>query len=162
MDASQDGKVNETLVQFEATLQAAITEVHVDISAFKQRTEQRIEELCISNRPLSEAVSRLQEENLQLKAKLETLSRIVEGLSGVKADKSPAEGHNKTGEDALKNGHTQTRPKNQDEQRGLSSTSSQSTNTYSDPSGSSAAHSDSPAPPPWRAKRHAEINVSIV
>ncbi|XP_029029168.1 smoothelin-like protein 2 [Betta splendens] len=161
MDASQDVKVNEALVQFEATLQAAITEVHVDVSAFKQRTEQRIEELCVSNRPLAEAVSRLQEENLQLRAKLETLSRMVEALSGVKVDRSPAEVREKSGEESLKNGHAQIQPKSQEHHRGPDNaqTESNPTNTYPDQSGSSAAaHITTPAPAPWRAKRHAEVN----
>lgn len=174
----QEAMVSEALVQFKATLQAAIREVHVDVSAFKQRIEQRIEELCVSNRPLAEAVSRLQEENLHLRAKLETLSRLVEGLAGVKVERSSAEVKEKSGEKTTKNGHTQIQSKTQEDQRGLpnsqrseSSMSSQSTSTYSDLSGLSAgsshasgaaAHSNTPALPPWRAKRHAEINVSIV
>ncbi|XP_026226887.1 PGC-1 and ERR-induced regulator in muscle protein 1-like isoform X2 [Anabas testudineus] len=176
MDADkgvQESTVSEALVQFKATLQAAISEVHVDVSAFKQRIEQRIEELCVSNRPLAEAVSRLQEENVQLRAKLETLNHLVEGLAGIEIEKNSVEVKN--GEEAINNGHAQIQSKSQKEQRGLpnsgrseSSLSSQSTCTYSDQSGSStgsshaaaavAAHSNTPAPPPWRAKRHAEIN----
>lgn len=171
----QEAMVSETLVEFKATLQVAIREVHVDVSAFKQRIEQRIEELCISNRPLAEAVSRLQEENLQLRAKLESLSRLVEGLAGVEVEKNSAEVKGKNAEETIKNGHAQIQCKTQEDQSGLSSSgrsdsnlSSQSTCTYSDQSGSSAgssyaagvAHSNTPAP--WRAKRHAEMNVSIV
>ncbi|XP_018544784.1 smoothelin-like protein 2 [Lates calcarifer] len=180
MDTATEGVVvSEALVQFKATLQAAVREVHVDVSAFKQRIEQRIEELCISNGPLAEAVSRLQEENLQLRAKLDGLSRLVEGLAGVKVEKSPAEVKVKSREESLENGHAQIQSKTQEDQRGLlnserrseDSLSSLSTSTYSEPSGSSggSGHAVSAAaaatalgntsgPPPWRAKRHADIN----
>ena len=167
----QEAMVSEALVQFRATLQAAVREVHVDVSAFKQRIEQRIEEVCVSNGPLADAVTRLQEENLQLRSKLEALSRLVEGLAGVQIERSPAEVKGKNVEGSIENGQTET-------QRGLvisgrsdqNSQSSQSTSTYSEPSGSSGGSShaadaapvpsNTPAPPPWRAKRHAEINVS--
>lgn len=170
----QEAMVSEALTQFRATLQAAIREVHVDVSAFKQRIEQRIEELCISNGPLAGAVTRLQEENLQLRAKLEALSCLVEGLAGVKIERGPAEVKVKNVGDSIENGHALILPKTQEDQRSLvnsgrseNSQSSQSTSTYSETSGSSggsshaaAAPSNTPAPPPWRAKRHAEINVS--
>ncbi|XP_038563761.1 smoothelin-like protein 2 [Micropterus salmoides] len=168
----QEAMVSEALTQFRATLQAAIREVHVDVSAFKQRIEQRIEELCISNGPLAGAVTRLQEENLQLRAKLEALSCLVEGLAGVKIERGPAEVKVKNVGDSIENGHALILPKTQEDQRSLvnsgrseNSQSSQSTSTYSETSGSSggsshaaAAPSNTPAPPPWRAKRHAEIN----
>ncbi|KAM6911210.1 uncharacterized protein PEZ65_015490 isoform 1-T2 [Lycodopsis pacificus] len=161
--------VSEALVQFRATLQAAVREVHVDVSAFKQRTEQRIEEMCISNGPLAEAVTRLQEENLQLWSKLEALSRLVEGLSGLKVERGPAEVKGKNVEDSMENGQPGRR------QRGLvysgrseNIQSRQSTSSYSETSRSSggsshaaaaaAAPSNTPAPHPWRAKKHAEIN----
>ncbi|XP_028451961.1 smoothelin-like protein 2 isoform X3 [Perca flavescens] len=154
---------SEAQVEFRATLQAAVREMHVDVSVFKQRIDQRIEELRISNGPLVEAVTRLQEENLQLRSKLEALSRLVEGLAGVKIDRSPAEVKGKNVEDSIENGQAE-------DQRGLvnagrseNSQSSQSTSTYSETSESSrgsshAAPSNTPAPPPWRAKRHAEMN----
>lgn len=174
-ESVQEAMVSEALVQFKATLQAAIEEVHVDVSAFKQRIEQRIEDLCISNGPLAGAVTKLQEENVQLRAKMEALSRLVEGLAGVNIERSPAEVKGKNGEESLENGHAQLQSTTQEEQRGLVTTSqsSLSTSTYSDPSGSGGnggwSHATAPAsvpsytraPPPWRAKRHAEINVSI-
>lgn len=173
----QEAMVSEALVQFKATLQAAVREVHVDVSAFKQRIEQRIEELCISNGPLAGAVTRLQEENLQLRAKLEALSRLVEGLAGVQIERSPAEVKGKKVEDTIENGHAPVQSKTHEDQRSLvnsgrseNSQSSQSTSTYSELSGSSggsshaaaaaSAPSNTTATPPWRAKRHAEINVS--
>lgn len=169
MDEATEGvreaMVSEALVQFRATLQAAIREVHVDVSAFKQRVEQRIEELCISNGPLAEAVTRLQEENLQLRAKLEALSRLVEGLTGVKIERSPAEMKGKTVEGSVQNGQAKDQRGLVNSGRSENSQASQSTSTYSEPSGSSggssqaaAAPSNTPVPPPWRAKRHAELN----
>ncbi|KAM7373956.1 hypothetical protein PAMP_006640 [Pampus punctatissimus] len=131
----QETVVSEALVQFNATLQAAVREVHVDVSAFKQRIEQRMDEMCISNKPLAEAVSSLQEENLQLRAKLEALSRLVEGLAGVKIEP-----------ENIENGHAQIQSKIQGDQRGLA-------NSEPSESGCSAA-----AAPPWRAKRHVETN----
>ncbi|XP_036974351.1 smoothelin-like protein 2 isoform X2 [Acanthopagrus latus] len=171
-ESVQEAMVSDALVQFKATLQAAIEEVHVDVSAFKQRIEQRIEDLCISNGPLAGAVTKLQEENVQLRAKMEALSRLVEGLAGVNIERSPAEVKGKNGEESLENGHAQLQSTTQEEQRGLVTTSqsSLSTSTYSDPSGSGGnggwSHATAPAsvpsytraPPPWRAKRHAEIN----
>ncbi|KAK2828386.1 hypothetical protein Q5P01_019420 [Channa striata] len=161
-EGAQEPVVSEALVQFKTTLQAAVREVRVDVSAFKQRIEQRIEELCISNGPLAEAVSRLQEENLQLRAKLEALSRLVEGLAGVK---SLADVTGKNGEKATETGHAQIQSKTQEDKRGMSNYGSsesslliQSSSTLCDPCGSSAGSSHgagAPAPPPWRAKRHA-------
>uniref|UniRef100_A0A672GHH7 Calponin-homology (CH) domain-containing protein n=1 Tax=Salarias fasciatus TaxID=181472 RepID=A0A672GHH7_SALFA len=111
----QEETVSEALGHFQATLQAAVREVHVDVSAFKQRIEQKIEEVCVKNGPLAEAVSRLQEENLQLRARLEALSRLVEGLSGVQIDRSPAE----LKASRIENGHVQAQPKTQEEQRAV-------------------------------------------
>uniref|UniRef100_A0A8C2WKG0 Calponin-homology (CH) domain-containing protein n=1 Tax=Cyclopterus lumpus TaxID=8103 RepID=A0A8C2WKG0_CYCLU len=164
----REAMVSEALVQLRATLQAAVREVHVDVSAFKRRIEQRIEGLCISNEPLAEAVTRLQEENLQLRSKMEALGRLVEGLYGAKIERSPAEGKGKNMEDSIDNGQPGGK------QRGLvysgrseNSQSSQSMTTYSGSSGGSshaaaaaAGPSNTPGPPPWRAKRHAENNVS--
>lgn len=168
MEGATEGEeviVSEALVQLRATLQAAVREVHVDVSAFKRRIEQRVEGLCISNQPLAEAVARLQEDNLQLRSKMEALGRLVEGLQGAKIETGPAGAKGKKVEDGTENG----RPGG--EQMGLvysgrseSSRSSRSTTTSSETSGSShaaaAAPSDTPAPPPWRAKRQAENYAS--
>lgn len=171
-ESVQEAMVSEALDQFKATLQAAVKEVQVDVRAFKQRIEQRMEELCISNRPLAGAVTKLQEENLQLRAKLEALSRLVEGLAGVKTETSPAEVKGKTVEHSIENGHVHTQSRSQEVDHcggSQSSQPSQSASTCSDPSGSSGGTSHAPAagapnstptPPPWRTKRHAEINVS--
>ncbi|XP_034463343.1 PGC-1 and ERR-induced regulator in muscle protein 1-like [Hippoglossus hippoglossus] len=174
MDVTTEG-VQDSLVQFKSTLQAAVKEVHVDVSAFKQRIEQRIDELCVSNGPLAEAVTRLEEENLQLRTRLEVLSRLVEGIAGLTVDRSPAEvkGKNEGGK-SLENGHAQIQSKTQGDKTGSSGRSEDSLSSlssYSDPAGSSggsghtpapAAHGagprNTPAPPPWRAKRHADLN----
>lgn len=136
---SQEALVSQALVEFKATLDAAVREVHVDVSAFKQRIEQRMDELWVSNWPLSEAVTRLREENLQLKARLEALSRTVEGLAGVKR---------RNEEESRDNGHEETGP--------LNCAGSESSWCVSSGPGSTSA------PPPWRLKRHAETNVSIL
>lgn len=163
----QETMVSEALVQFNATLQDAIKEVNVDVSAFKQRIEQRIEEMCISNGRLAESVTKLQEENLQLRGKLEALSRLVEGLDGVKIERSPAEVKEKIKQESIENGHAEIQSKTLEDQRGLAN--SGTTTSNSEPSGSSAgsshaaaavaaAPSNTSVPPPWRAKRLAEMN----
>lgn len=156
-ESVQEAMVSEALVHFKATLQAAVREVQVDVRAFKQRIEQRIEELCVSNRPLAGAVTKLQEENLQLRAKLEALSRLVEGLAGVKTEKSPAEVKGKKVEDSIENGHVQTQSSTQEVDPCGGSQSSQPSQSSG---GSSHAPNSTPTPPPWRTKRHADINVS--
>ncbi|XP_040036376.2 uncharacterized protein LOC120821627 [Gasterosteus aculeatus] len=154
----QEVPVGEALLEFRATLQAAVKEVHVDVSAFKQRIERRIEEQCFSNGPLAEAVSRLQEENLQLRSELEALSRIVERLAGSRGDGSPADAKAGKTEDGVGNG------KPAGEQRGpVRSGGSESQSMSTHPSSqaaaaAAAAPSSTPAPPPWRAKRQAEMN----
>ncbi|KAG7217110.1 hypothetical protein INR49_027651 [Caranx melampygus] len=174
MDTATEGvreaMVSEALVEFKATLEAAVREVHVDVSAFKQRIEQRIEEVCVSNGPLAEAVTRLQEENQQLREKLEALSRVVDGLAGVKVGKTPAEVTGRSREESLENGHAQIQSKTQEDKRGLFNSgrsedwlSGQSTSTICEASASSGGSSNTaaaatPVLPPWRAKRHAEIN----
>ncbi|XP_041863693.1 smoothelin-like protein 1 [Melanotaenia boesemani] len=168
-EGAQEAMVNEALVQFKATLQAAVREVHVDVSAFKQRIEQRIDELCICNGPLAEAVTRLQEENLQLKAKLEALSRLVEDLAGIKIERNPPDVRRKNEREGLENGHVHRQSKTKEEQKGLVNSvgpeNNQSNSAHSEPSESSEGSSPAAAtaapsntPPPWRAKRHADIN----
>lgn len=170
--AEKGKRVSETLVQFKATLQAAVKEVHVDVSAFKQRIERRIEEMCLSNEPLAEAVTKLQEENQQLRAKLEALNRLVESLCVVKAEErgsAEAEGKNET--DSVHNGHSDIKSDTCEERRvwadaGRSENGQLDRATHSEPSGSGVGMGQSapavaPTPPPWRAKRQAEVNVSI-
>ncbi|XP_012722057.2 smoothelin-like protein 2 isoform X1 [Fundulus heteroclitus] len=91
-----EATVSQALVEFRATLEAAVREVHVDVSAFKQRMEQRVDELRLSQRPLSKAVTRLQEENQQLRAKLAALGHLVEGLVGARR-RNEEDGHQETG-----------------------------------------------------------------
>lgn len=176
----QDAMVSEALVQFQTTLHAAVREVHVDVSAFKQRVEQRIEDMCLSHGPLAEAVTRLQEENLQLRAKLEALSRLVEGLSGIKIDRSSAEDQGKNVEGGIENGHVQIQAKTQEDQRDLvnseraeDSQSGPSALAFPEPMSAGGLNHASAAAaaastgrtsslPPWRAKRQAEINGTDV
>lgn len=159
----QEGMVSEALGQFETTLQAAIREVHMDVSAFKQRMEQKIEDVCVLNGPLAEAVARLQEENLQLRARLEALCRLVEGLSGLQIDRNPAELKAKSQVDTVENGHVQVRAKTREEQSYVDKSNS-ALNEVAESSGGSnqnaAAPSSTSTLPPWRARRHADSNGS--
>ncbi|XP_054611360.1 smoothelin-like protein 2 isoform X2 [Dunckerocampus dactyliophorus] len=133
--------MNEALVQFNATLQAAVKEVHVDVSAFKQRIEQRMQDMSASNQPLVEAVNRLQEENLQLRAKLETLSRLVESLAGVQIDRS-SPGGSKGGK-SVENGLKEMQSRNREDLRGQAGL---------------AASSEESTGPAWRTKKPMEMN----
>lgn len=168
-ETTKETVVSEALVQFNTTLQDAVREVHMDVSAFKQRIEQKIEEMCISNGRLAETVIKLQEENLQLRAKMEALSRLVEGLPGVKVEKSLAVVKEKIEQGSIENGHAQIQSKTLEDQRGLANSGTTSSNPESGSSTRSshaaaaapAAPSNIPVLPPWRVKRHAEMNVSI-
>nr|XP_015817509.2 smoothelin-like protein 2 [Nothobranchius furzeri] len=159
--SAQEAVVHEALVEFKATLEAAVREVHVDVSAFKQRIEQRMDELCVSTGPLGEAVRRLQEENLQLRAKLEALGLLVEELAGCKS--SPPQVKRRNEEEQV---GVQTQSKILEDQTGpvncVGSQPSRSVSTQPEPSGASqAAAPNSPAPAPWRVKKHAETNGTI-
>lgn len=148
-----EAAVGETLAQFRVSLQAAVQEVQVDVKAFKQRIEQKIDELCASSGPLAGAVAKLQEDNRQLRTKLEALGCLVEGLTNGKLG-GPAQAQQ---EESTENGHVEAAAESQ-KAVGAERQSCQSMS--SDPSESSGALR-SPAPPPWRAKRHAETNVSV-
>ncbi|XP_011482249.1 smoothelin-like protein 2 [Oryzias latipes] len=143
----QEATVSKALSQFEATLQAAVKEVHVDVNAFKRGIDQRIDELCVANGPLAAAVTRLQEENRQLGAKLEALSQLVEALQRSLPEEKRSQ------RESVENGETeedQTSPVD----------SAESTCSHSEPSRNAPAApaGGSTAPPPWRARRHAELN----
>ncbi|XP_057677175.1 smoothelin-like protein 2 isoform X2 [Corythoichthys intestinalis] len=119
-EVAEERMVSKAVVEFNATLQAAVREVHMDVSAFKQRIEQRIDEMSASSGPLAEAVGRLKEENLQLRSKLEALSRLVESLAGVQIDRnySATGPRGKSNEQGVDNGLTEMQSKNQEDQRG--------------------------------------------
>uniref|UniRef100_H3C6J4 Calponin-homology (CH) domain-containing protein n=1 Tax=Tetraodon nigroviridis TaxID=99883 RepID=H3C6J4_TETNG len=132
-----------SLVLFKNSLQAALREVQVDVRGFKKQMEQKMEELSASSRPLAAAVSRLQEENLQLRAKLEALSCLVEGLTGAKVDPG-SPGGNRNSVKSEENGQMQSQVGEAPESGGGS--------------GAAAGPSSVPAPPPWRTRRPAEAN----
>ncbi|XP_048838116.1 smoothelin-like protein 2 [Brienomyrus brachyistius] len=74
------------LARCEATLRDAVRELHVDISVFKLGVERRLEEagrLVGPLGPLGSTVAQLQQENRQLRAQLEALTRQVEALTGL-------------------------------------------------------------------------------
>ncbi|XP_024117051.1 smoothelin-like protein 2 isoform X1 [Oryzias melastigma] len=154
MDEAPDPEamVSKALSQFEVTLQAAVREVHVDVNAFKRGIDQRIDELCVANGPLAAAVTRLQEENRQLRARLEALSQLVEALQRNLPEEKRIQ------RESLENGQSR------EEQTSLVN-SVESTCSHSEASRNAAAGggdggscTSSPAPPPWRAKRHTEVN----
>uniref|UniRef100_A0A4W5KX55 Smoothelin like 2 n=1 Tax=Hucho hucho TaxID=62062 RepID=A0A4W5KX55_9TELE len=86
-----DKTVCEALGHFEATLAAAVRQVHVDMSAFKRGVERRLDEACRAQGPLAEALQRLTQENLQLRSQLEVLACLMEGLTGRVVDRSALE-----------------------------------------------------------------------
>ncbi|KAK5869003.1 hypothetical protein PBY51_009969 [Eleginops maclovinus] len=95
--ASPDGEtVCAALARYENTLQDAIREIHVDVSAFKLGMERRLEETANLSGPLGRAVAQLQQENRQLRSQLEALTLQVELLSGMMCDRSTSliNGHN--------------------------------------------------------------------
>ncbi|XP_053188138.1 smoothelin-like protein 2 [Scomber japonicus] len=157
-ETTKETVVSEALVQFNTTLQDAVREVHMDVSAFKQRIEQKIEEMCVSNGRLAETVIKLQEENLQLRAKMEALSRLVEGLPGVKIEKSLAVVKEKIEQGSIENGHAQIQSKTLEDQRGLANSgttssipeSGSSTGSSHAAAAAPAAPSNIPVLPPWR------------
>lgn len=170
--------MNEALGRLEATLQAAVSEVHVDINAFKQRMEQRVDEACKASGPLAKAVSQMQQENQQLREQLEGLARLVEGLAGAQGERSTLEGK-KNGLDHDGHGEIQPKTHTQSDQVAFdiseNTQPSEPSSTASEPSpsspgsGSAAAAAaapsstpaDTPAPPPWRVRSHTNVNVSI-
>lgn len=76
------------LAQFERALRLVVREIHVDVATFKRNVEQRLEEACKGAKPLENMVSRLQEENQQLKEKLEALSQMVDTLPWIVSQSS--------------------------------------------------------------------------
>ncbi|XP_041733438.1 smoothelin-like protein 2 isoform X2 [Coregonus clupeaformis] len=88
--SSPEGEtVCAALARYEATLRDAVREIHVDVSAFKQGVERRLEGATAhtSEGPLGRAVAQLQQENRQLRSQLEALTHQVELLTGSVCDR---------------------------------------------------------------------------
>lgn len=68
------------LARFERALRLVVRDLHTDVAAFKRTVEQRLDEACKETEPLASAVAKLQEENQQLKERLEALARLVGAL----------------------------------------------------------------------------------
>lgn len=78
----------DILAQFERALHLVVREIHVDVATFKENVEQRLEEAYKGAKPLENMVSRLQEENQQLKERLEVLSQLVDTLPWIASQSS--------------------------------------------------------------------------
>ncbi|XP_032433504.1 smoothelin isoform X6 [Xiphophorus hellerii] len=79
---------NKEEVQFsekklELMLRCAVKEIHSDLQAFGKKVDVQLEEAAVQMTGLLEAISRLQEENLQLRAEQERMVRHVEALCQV-------------------------------------------------------------------------------
>ncbi|XP_018606067.1 smoothelin, like [Scleropages formosus] len=85
---NEEETVCAALARYEATLRDAVRELHVDVSAFKLGVERRLEEAGLLTGPLGHVVTQLQQENRQLRAQLEALTRQVEALTGVACERS--------------------------------------------------------------------------
>ncbi|KAK2816272.1 hypothetical protein Q7C36_022543 [Tachysurus vachellii] len=81
------------LGQFERALRLVVREIHVDVATFKRNVEQRLDEACKGAKPIENMVSRLQEENQQLKEKLEALSKLVDTLPWIAINPSSQRNH---------------------------------------------------------------------
>nr|XP_061797815.1 smoothelin-like protein 2 [Nerophis lumbriciformis] len=82
--SSPDGEtVCEALARHESTLREAIREIHMDVSAFKLSMGHRLEDAVSLSGTLGRAMTQLQQENRELRAQLQALSRQVELLSGM-------------------------------------------------------------------------------
>ncbi|KAM7399773.1 hypothetical protein PAMP_019018 [Pampus punctatissimus] len=87
--SSPEGEtVCAALARYENTLRDAIREIHLDVNAFKQGMERRLEDEANLSGPLGQAVDQLQQENRQLRSQLEILTRQVELLTGMMCDRS--------------------------------------------------------------------------
>ncbi|KAJ7990277.1 hypothetical protein DPEC_G00298650 [Dallia pectoralis] len=87
--AEGDESVCAALARYEATLRDAVREIHVDVSAFKQGVERRLDEADAhaGDGPLGRIVAQLQQENRLLRGQLEALTRQVELLMGTVSDR---------------------------------------------------------------------------
>ncbi|KAL7838093.1 hypothetical protein AOLI_G00264970 [Acnodon oligacanthus] len=79
--SGEDG--HALLARFERALRLVVRDLHVDVAAFKRVVEQRLDEACKDAEPLANMVAKLQEENQQLKERLEALAQLVEALPGI-------------------------------------------------------------------------------
>ncbi|XP_010892115.1 smoothelin, like [Esox lucius] len=87
--AEDNESVCAALARYEATLRDAVREIHVDVTAFKQGVERRLEEAetHAGEGLLGRIVAQLQRENRQLRGQLEALTRQVELLTGTVGDR---------------------------------------------------------------------------
>ncbi|KAI4891794.1 hypothetical protein NFI96_014801 [Prochilodus magdalenae] len=89
--SGEDG--HALLARFERALRLVVRDLHVDVASFKRVVEQRLDEAYKDAEPLATTVAKLQEENQQLKERLETLACLVEALPGVQIPLSVQRSH---------------------------------------------------------------------
>ncbi|KAG5284079.1 hypothetical protein AALO_G00022740 [Alosa alosa] len=73
------------LARLERTMMAVVREIHVDVGSFKRTVERRLDEACDVSGPLREAVVQLQQENQELRARLDELARRAEEVPILRA-----------------------------------------------------------------------------
>ncbi|XP_062392300.1 smoothelin-like protein 2 [Sardina pilchardus] len=73
------------LARLERTMMAVVREIHVDVGSFKRAVERRVDEACDVSGPLREAVAQLQQENRELRARLDELARRADEVPVLRA-----------------------------------------------------------------------------
>ncbi|XP_059511430.1 smoothelin, like [Stegostoma tigrinum] len=89
---SEPVSLSQAVGYFEGSLQTAIREVHVDISALKRDVEVRIEDMVKLLNPLSQTLTELQQENQELRSQVRYLTQQVEHLTAASTDPRATEG----------------------------------------------------------------------
>ncbi|KAL2094951.1 hypothetical protein ACEWY4_009670 [Coilia grayii] len=68
------------LARLERTMMSLVREIHVDVGTFKRTVERRLDEACAASGPLRELVAQLQQENREIRARLDELTQQVEAM----------------------------------------------------------------------------------
>lgn len=73
------------LARLERSMMAVVREIHVDVGSFKRTVERRLDDACDASGPLRDAVAQLQQENQELRARLDELARQAEAVPVLQA-----------------------------------------------------------------------------
>lgn len=68
------------LARLERTMMSLVREIHVDVGTFKRTVERRLEEACAASGPLQDLVAQLQDENRDIRNRLDELTQQVEAM----------------------------------------------------------------------------------